>query len=250
MDKISVITVCYNSGNTIEDTIRSVVSQDYLNKEYIIIDGGSEDNTLEIAARYKNGISTLISEKDKGMYDAINKGIALASGDIIAILNSDDFYVNETILSEVVAEFDKKKVDSVYCDLQYVERDNTDTVKRNWKAGAYEEGMFYKGWMPPHPAFFLKKKCYDAYGCFNTTLKSAADYELMLRMLHVKKVSTSYLPILAVKMRTGGKSNISVANRIKANREDLKAWQINHVKPHLFTLIRKPLSKLGQFLKF
>ena len=245
--KVSVITVCYNSESTLEDTIKSVISQDYTNIEYIIIDGGSSDNTPAILNAYKNNIAKLVSEKDEGMYFAINKGISMATGDVIAILNSDDFYADSTIISKVLEAFEKGNCDSVYCDLQYVDRDDTKKVKRNWIAGAYTDGLFFKGWMPPHPAFFISKSCYEKFGVFNTTLRSAADYELMLRMLHVKKISTFYLPILAVKMRDGGKSNVSIANRIKANREDLKAWEINNIRPKLFTLIRKPLSKLKQF---
>jgi glycosyltransferase len=245
--KVSVITVCYNSESTLEDTIKSVVSQDYTNIEYIVIDGGSRDNTPAILNRYKNNIARLVSEKDEGMYFAINKGIAMATGDVVAILNSDDFYADNTIIRKVLEAFEKNNCDSVYCDLQYVDRDDTKKVKRNWIAGTYSDGLFFKGWMPPHPAFFIRKSCYEKFGVFNTTLRSAADYELMLRMLHVKKISTFYLPILAVKMRDGGKSNVSIANRIKANREDLKAWEINNIRPNFFTLIRKPLSKLKQF---
>ena len=245
--KVSVITVCYNSESTLEDAIKSVISQDYTNIEYIVIDGFSRDNTPAILNRYKNNIARFVSEKDEGMYFAINKGIAMATGDVIAILNSDDFYSDSTIIRKVLEAFEKNNCDSVYCDLQYVDRNDTKKIKRNWIAGAYSDGLFFKGWKPAHPAFFIRKSCYEKFGLFNTTLCSAADYELMLRMLHVKKISAFYLPILAVKMRDGGKSNASIANRIKANREDLKAWEINNIRPKLFTLMRKPFSKLKQF---
>ncbi len=249
MLKISIITVCYNSAETIENTVQSVISQDYKNIEYIIVDGKSTDDTLSILKKYSGNISRTISEKDEGIYFAINKGIATASGDIIGILHADDFYVNEKIISKVVEAFENNNVDTVYGDLQYVDRTDVSKIKRHWKSGKYKEGLFLKGWMPPHPTFFVKKKCYDKFGVYNTTLKSAADYELMLRLLHKNKCSVAYIPEVFVKMRVGGKSNVSLMNRIKANREDKKAWMLNDLKPQLFTFIKKPLSKLSQFFK-
>ncbi|MCE3280647.1 MAG: glycosyl transferase family 2 [Bacteroidetes bacterium] len=245
--KVSIITVCFNSASTIETTIRSVVSQDYKNIEYIIIDGSSTDNTLSIVGKYKDSISKVISEKDNGIYFAINKGISLASGNIIGILHADDFYSDNHVISKVVDAFRKTGADTLYGDLHYVNRTETTKITRHWKSGEYWDGLFYKGWMPPHPSFFVQKKCYDMYGTYNTSLRSAADYELMLRLLHKHKCSTVYLPEVLVKMRVGGKSNVTLLNRIKANREDKKAWLLNGLKPGFFTFIRKPLSKLGQF---
>jgi glycosyltransferase involved in cell wall biosynthesis len=247
MLKVSIITVCYNSASTIEATILSVLSQDYKNIEYIIVDGSSSDETLKIVDKYKNSISKIISEKDNGIYFAINKGIAASTGDIIGILHADDLYTSPDVISNVVKVFEDKKADTVYGDLQYVERSDTGKVTRNWRSGEYSHGLFLKGWMPPHPSFFVLKKCYDQYGLFNTTLRSAADYEMMLRLLHKNKCSTAYIQEVLVKMRVGGKSNVSIANRIRANREDKKAWLLNGLKPGMFTFIRKPLSKLGQF---
>ena len=186
--------------------------------------------------------------KDDGIYFALNKGIDIASGDIIGILHSDDFYAHEQVISMVVREFENKNVDSVYGDLQYVDKTNTHKIIRNWKSGKYKKGMFLNGWMPPHPTFFVKREHYKKYGNFNTNLKSAADYELMLRLLHKHQLKTSYIPEILVKMRVGGKSNVSFINRIYANREDRLAWKINELKPGFFTLLLKPLSKLGQFL--
>jgi glycosyltransferase involved in cell wall biosynthesis len=245
--KISIITVCYNSASTIETTIQSVISQDYKNIEYIIIDGSSTDGTLAIVEKYKSSISRVISEKDNGIYFAINKGINVATGDIIGILHADDFYTDKHIISKIVAAFEKTKADTLYGDLQYVNRTDISKIIRHWRSGEYQDGLFYKGWMPPHPTFFVQKKFYDMYGTYNTSLRSAADYELMLRLLHKHKCSTVYIPEVLVKMRVGGKSNVTILNRIKANREDKKAWIINGLKPGLFTFIRKPLSKLGQF---
>lgn len=247
MLKVSLITVCYNSAATIEATIQSVLAQDYADTEYIIVDGMSDDATPDIIGRYRDRISRFISEKDEGIYFAINKGIAAATGDIIAILHADDFYTDASVISTVVKTFETKNTDTVYGDLQYVDRDDPGKVKRSWHSGEYSYGLFLKGWMPPHPSFFVRKSCYDAFGLFNTSLRSAADYELMLRLLHRHRCSTAYIPQVLVKMRVGGKSNVTVMNRIRANREDKKAWLLNGLRPGLFTLIRKPLSKIGQF---
>ncbi len=247
MQKISIITVCYNSAETLEATIKSVVTQDYPNIEYIIIDGLSTDGTLQIVDRYKDKVSVLLSEKDEGIYYAINKGISLATGDVIAILHADDFYANASVLSKVAKTFEKEFVDTVYGDLQYVDRKQISKVVRNWKAGAFDPALFLKGWMPPHPAFFVRKNSYSIYGSYNTLLKSSADYELMLRLLYKHKCSTRYIPEVLVKMRMGGQSNKSFFNRFIANREDKKAWKINDLTPAPFTFIRKPLSKLKQF---
>ena len=247
MLRISIITVCYNNSQTIEATIKSVVSQDYKNIEYILVDGASTDNTLQIIDRYKEQLSTIVSEKDNGIYFAINKGIALAQGDIIAILHADDFYADKTVISQVVKAFEMSQSDTVYGDLQYVNRNETTRVIRNWKAGSYSPDNFLKGWMPPHPSFFARRDCYLKFGSFNTALKSSADYELMLRFLYKNKCSTAYIPEILVKMRAGGQSNRSLRNRIYANREDKKAWELNGLNAHFLTFIRKPLSKLKQF---
>jgi glycosyltransferase len=224
-----------------------VISQDHKGIEYIIVDGRSTDDTLKVVDRYKGSIAKIVSEKDEGIYFAINKGISLATGDIIGILHADDFYTGDKVISKVVKTFEEKKVDTVYGDLQYVNREDASKITRNWRSGEYTHGLFLKGWMPPHPSFFVRKSCYDKYGVYNTTLRSAADYEMMLRLLHKNKCSTAYVPEVLVKMRVGGKSNVSIANRIRANREDKKAWIINGLRPGLFTMIRKPFSKLSQF---
>ena len=250
MFKVSIITVCYNSASTIEATIKSVISQDYPDIEYIIIDGRSTDGTLTIVNQYKERISTLVSEKDEGVYFAINKGIARATGEVIAILHADDSYADVHVISKVMEVFKKQAVDTVYGDLQYVDRIQSTKIIRNWKAGNYSPKLFLKGWMPPHPSFFVKRNCYSMYGTFNTILTSSADYELMLRLLYKHQCSTFYLPEVLVKMRVGGQSNKSLLNRIHANREDKKAWKLNGLDPHLFTFIRKPLSKLKQFFSF
>lgn len=247
MLKVSIITVCFNSSETIEDTIQSVISQNYKNIEYIIVDGQSTDNTLAIIEKHKSNISRIISEKDKGIYDALNKGIMNATGELIAILHADDIYTSTDVISDVVDLINATNADCVYGDLQYVDRLNVSKVKRNWISGEYKKENFLKGWMPPHPSFFAKKICYDKFGLFNTNFTSAADYELMLRFLYKFNCSTSYLPKVLVKMRMGGKSNVTLLNRIKANREDKEAWLVNGLKPNAFTFFQKPLSKLNQF---
>ncbi|MFI5150099.1 MAG: glycosyltransferase family 2 protein [Bacteroidia bacterium] len=246
--KISIITVCFNSESTIEHAVRSVLSQEKIDLEYIVIDGGSTDQTLPILEKYKSSILHLVSEKDEGIYHALNKGIALAAGEVIGILHSDDFYTSTRALYLVMEKFEKEGPDAVYGDLQYVNKENPDRIFRNWISGPYTEGLFLKGWMPPHPVFFARRDCYIKYGSFNTTFSSSADYELMLRFIHKNKIRLSYIPQVLVKMRVGGKSNETILNRIKANREDRRAWKVNGIKPGLLTLTMKPLSKLLQFI--
>lgn len=249
MLKISIITATFNSAQTIECALNSVIQQDYINKEIIIIDGGSTDETLAILEKYKSSIKTLVSEKDNGIYDALNKGIAYATGDIIAILHSDDFYINQHVLSHVASAFTKNNYDSVYGNLYYVDKQDTNRIIRKWISGKYKHGKFIHGWMPPHPAFFAKRSCYEKFGCFNLALTSSADYELMLRFLHKYKISAYYLDEFLVKMRVGGQSNVSLKNRIKANREDKQAWLLNGLKPAFHTFAFKPLRKIIQFIK-
>ncbi len=246
--KISIITITYNSENTVEDTLRSVLSQDFPNKEYIIVDGLSSDQTVPVINRYAAHIDKFISEKDKGLYDALNKGIEMATGDVIGMLHSDDLYADEKVLSKVAQAFAiDPEIEAVYADLVFVDRNKPDKVLRTWKAGDYEEGSFKKGWMPPHPTFFVKKEVYEKYGNFNTSLKLSADYELMLRFIHKQKIKVHYLPETIVMMRMGGISNTSFFVKLKANIEDKMAWKLNDLKPGFLTTIRKPLKKLAQY---
>lgn len=247
--KISIITIAYNSEETIEDTIISVLAQSHNDIEYIVVDGASKDSTMDIVNKHKAGISTIISEPDKGIYDAMNKGVLAATGDVIGILNSDDFYADNDVIKDVNTAFEKGDIKGLYADLVYVDRNNPSRIVRNWKSGDYRPGLFLKGWMPPHPTFFVKKECYDRLGIYSTSLKSAADYELMLRFIHKEKIKLGYLPRVITKMRLGGQSNVSLKNRIRANQEDRKAWSMNGLKPGLFTLIRKPLGKIKQYLR-
>lgn len=247
--KVSIITVTYNSAETLKDTIESVVSQDYPDIEYLIVDGQSTDNTLEITKSYASQIDQVVSEQDQGMYDALNKGIELATGEIIAILNSDDFYAYPQVISEIVQLFEKEQADAAYADLVYVERHNPKRVKRYWKSGKYRINKFKWGWMPPHPTFFVRRACYEKYGKFNIHLRSAADYELMLRFIHRYQINLAYLPKVIVKMREGGMSNLNLIARLRGNQEDQKAWRINGLKTGKLTFFLKPFRKLFQFIR-
>lgn len=246
--KVSIITVVFNGAKTVEHCINSVISQSHKAIEHIIIDGGSTDGTLKITDKYSSNIAKVISEPDNGIYDAMNKGITLATGQIVGILNSDDFYVDENVLSRVAETFNNADIDSCYGDLVYVDPENTDKVLRYWKSSPYNEKLFHSGGMPPHPTFFVRRSIYEKYGSFNTDLSQAADYELMLRFMVRHGITTIYIPEVLVKMRTGGMSNVSVKNRLKANLQDRQAWKINGLKPMPWTLYMKPLSKVGQYL--
>jgi glycosyltransferase len=244
--KISIITTTFNSSATVKDTLESLVRQSYPALEHIIVDGLSTDKTLEIVKQYPH-VCKVIAEADQGLYDAMNKGITLATGEVIGILNSDDLYPNEHILEKVMAAFRDPDVKAVYGDLQFVHPGDTDKVLRTWKAGPYTLQSFYRGWMPPHPAFFVRKEVYDQYGGFTITLRRSADYELMLRFLLKHRIKAVYLPEVLVKMRLGGLSTSSFSGRIQANREDRIAWSLNGLKPLPWTLFLKPLRKLGQY---
>ncbi len=243
--KISVVTVCFNSENTIEDTVLSVQSQRYSNIEYIVIDGKSSDATLSILEKYKSCIDLLISEPDNGLYDAINKGIKKASGHVVGILNSDDVFSDPHVLEKVAQAF-QQEVDVVYGNLEYKDQNLKKTI-RVWQSKPYEQGLFLEGWMPAHPTFYAKTHLFDRLGYYNTEFKISADYELMLRFLHKHKLTSKFIDHTLVSMRTGGVSNSSLKNRYLANQEDRKAWALNGIKPNKMTLIKKPLSKLKQF---
>jgi glycosyltransferase involved in cell wall biosynthesis len=244
--KISVITATYNSAATVRDTLNSIASQQYPNVEHIIVDGLSKDNTLQIVNEFAH-VAKILSEKDNGIYDAMNKGVQLATGEVVGILNSDDFYTGTSILAKVAAAFEDPAVEAVYGDLQYVKSNNLQVVTRTWKSGSYKKKYLYYGWMPPHPTFFVRRDIYEKCGLFNTTLRSAADYELMLRVLLKYNTRVQYIPEVLVKMRVGGMSNASLKNRLRAHKEDEIAWQLNNLRPYFFTTWLKPLRKILQF---
>ena len=246
--KVSIITVCFNAEKTILDTLQSVSQQSYKDIEHIIIDGGSMDNTRAIVNEKAHPrLTHFMSEPDHGIYDAMNKGIALASGDVIGTLNADDVYKDTEVLKKVVATLKEYGCDACFGDLVYVSKKNPAKIIRLWKSSPYKKGKFRKGWMPPHPTFFFMKEIYEQYGYFNTKLKIASDYEIMLRFIEKHGISTCYIPEILVKMRMGGKSNRNLFNILHSNVESYKAWKINDLPINPLTFILKPLSKIPQF---
>jgi glycosyltransferase involved in cell wall biosynthesis len=246
MVKLSVITPVLNSEQTIRGCMESVLSQ-HADVEHIIIDGKSSDSTLKIIKEYDAHVARIISEPDRGIYDALNKGIAVSTGDVIGILHADDFFASSETLARISELFEKRLLDSCYGDLIYVDFHDTSRVVRYWKSDEFKFGRFYHGWMPPHPTFFARRSVYEKYGGFNLNLGTAADYELMLRLLLRYQISTVYLPEIITCMRIGGASNASLANRLRANFNDRKAWRINGLKPYPWTLAMKPLRKITQY---
>lgn len=247
--KVSIITATNNSEKTIEDCIKSLIGQVYMNIEFIIIDNNSTDSTLRIIERYKlkNKSIKLISESDNGLYDALNKGVSYASGDIIGFLHSDDLYFDCYSIFDVVSFFRDNKFDGVYGDLQYVNKENTDKVIRLWKSRVYHSKLLKMGWMPAHPTLFLKKHVYEKHGGFETSYKISADYDFMLRILKDKTLEFGYLPIVITKMRVGGASNRSLKNIIQKTREDCKVVRSNNIGGW-FSILLKNISKIKQFI--
>lgn len=244
--KVTIITVVFDKKSFIADAINSVLCQTYKDIEYIIIDGGSKDGSLEIINSFGNKIHKVISEPDEGIYDAMNKGIKLATGDIVGFLNADDFYSDIHSIEKMVNAFNDN-VDAVYADLDYVALDNKQRIIRKWRSGMFSPEKMYGGWMPPHPTFFLRKAVYEQFGGYNTELQSSADYELMLRLILKNKIRLNYIPEVLVKMRVGGQSNRSFKNRIKAHLEDRKVWKMLGLTPKWYTLWMKPLQKIKQY---
>jgi glycosyltransferase involved in cell wall biosynthesis len=249
MLKVSIVTVCFNSENYIKDAIESVLNQTYKDIEYIIIDGGSIDKTIDIVKSYGNKISKFISEPDKGIYDAMNKGLKLASGAYIGILNSDDFYINNNIIEEIVKQIETNKTDSLYADLIYIKADDTNKHIRYWKSGEFISGSFRKGWHPPHPTFFVKTDLYQKFGYFNMDYALAADFELMLRFLEKEKITTQYYKQAIIKMRLGGATNKRISNIYKQNIECYKAFKKNGLSVSLLYPFLRLLPKITQFFK-
>ena len=243
--KISIITVCYNSATTIRDTFESLLSQTHSDIDYVVIDGNSTDNTISIIKEYElkfQGRMRWISEPDNGLYDAMNKGIRLAAGNIVGILNSDDYYVSNTVIEKVHNIISEKNKDSCYGNILYIKKNKP---YRLWIAG--NKKSFKLGWMPPHPGFFVKKSVFEKYGLFKLDCGSSADYELMLRLLEKEKITTEWLDELFVIMRMGGESNNSFLTRIKAHRNDKKSWIDNNLSPYFFTFFLKKIIKIPQY---
>jgi glycosyltransferase involved in cell wall biosynthesis len=245
--KISIITVVYNAEPYIKDCIESVINQSYQSIEYIIIDGGSTDQTLNIIEKYKQNVTHLVSEKDQGLYDAINKGIKLASGEVIGLLNADDMLVGSHVVTKIAKAFaGREGIQAVYGDLNYVTADKRKIV-RQWRSRQADSKDIEKGWMPAHPTLYLKRELFKSFGNYALDMGTAADYDLILRFFHTYKLKAIYLPLLMVNMRTGGVSNRNVSSLIDALKNDYKALLRNKIPNPVWVLLTKKLSKLRQF---
>lgn len=245
--KISIITVCYNAKDTIKDSIESVLSQDYSDIEYIIVDGASTDGTKDILDTYSSKTHTVIREPDSGLYEALNKGIAISSGEFVGILHADDIFADEHVISNIAQAVKECAVDCVWGDLAYVSVHNPDRIIRYWRSSEYTETDFRRGWMMPHPTLFIKNALFKKYGTYNTRFQIAADYELIVRFMHVHQCKGIYLPLLITKMRIGGLSNRNMCTIIRKSLEDLKAWKVNGLRRGLFAVMCKNFRKLPQF---
>lgn len=244
--KISLITVTRNAESTIERCIRSVIDQTYKNIEYIIIDGSSTDKTIQIINKYGNYVHRFLSEPDKGIYDGMNKGIELAGGNVVGMINADDYLADNGVLADVAQAFENAEIDIVYGDLDFV---NAGGVAiREWRAGTYKPGAFNWGWMPPHPTFYCKRELFSKFGCYSLDHGTAADYELMLRFMHQNHIKAFYLQKVMVKMKIGGASNKNLLSRVKAFLNDFRAMQKNGITAPFITIFFKPLRKVNQYL--
>jgi len=240
-----LITVCYNAEKTISHCIQSVISQNFKNLEYIVIDGGSTDKTVDIINKYRDHISIFLSERDEGIYDAMNKGINLAGGEIIGMLNADDSFADNNILNVLAEAFEQQEAMIVYGDLDFVNAEGA--VVRKWRSGRYTHGLFNWGWMPPHPTFYCKKELFYRFGLYSLEYGTAADYELMLRFMHLGRINAFYIKKVLINMKIGGISNKSFNNRVKGLTYDFKAMRKNGVLFPAAALILKPLRKINQY---
>ena len=243
--KISIVTVVYNNCDTISAAIESIISQSHSEIELVVVDGASTDGTVEILRSYESRIAALVSEPDNGIYDALNKGIDLCTGDVVGFLHSDDLLADENAIARVARVMDDIEIDAVYGDLVYVQKSDPTKVVRTWRSGAYSVNMLSSGWMPPHPTFYARRAVYQRLGKFDATYRIAADYDCMLRFLRAN-IRVEYVPYLQVRMRVGGTSNRSLANIVRKSREDLRALRTNNVGG-VFALLGKNLRKLPQF---
>lgn len=245
--KISIITATYNSEKTLEDTILSVLAQDYTDFEHIIVDGKSKDSTIEIVKRYEeryNGRLRFISESDKGLYDAMNKGIRMAEGDIIGILNSDDFYSSSNILSNIISQLQGTNIDAIYGDVHYVNPDNLKRNVRYYSSRIFSRSLMRLGFMPAHPSFYCRREVYQKYGLFDTTFPVAADFEHLLRLIYINRIRLKYIKKDFVTMRTGGTSNASMASRMAIMHDHQKALKKNKVYSNQFLLSLRYIYKM------
>lgn len=246
--KVSIVTVVYNCVKTIRGCIESVLAQDYNNIEYVIIDGGSNDGTLDIIKEYETRLGSFISEKDKGIYDAMNKGVKRATGDIVGILNADDFFYDTSTVTKIVSAFkEDNTLDATIADIVFVNEDN-DKVLRHYKADKWRPSKFAWGFMPPHPSFFCRKALFEKLGYYKTDYKIAADYELLIRFLLVNKIKYKYLPIITTRMRMGGVSTKNVNSVLTLNKEIRRACTENNLPTNYLKIYTKYVFKPFEFL--
>lgn len=245
--KVSIITATYNSAENIATAMKSIATQSYLNIEWVVIDGGSSDKTLQVIKDNYSRDLKIISEKDQGIYDALNKGIKLASGDIIGFVHSDDFLASPEIISKMVQTFEDRNVDGVYGDLEYVSKTDITKRIRFWKSEQFFSKLLRKGWMPAHPTLFLRSEVYQKHGHFNLKYRIAADYDFILRVFSDSSISFKYMPEVLMKMRVGGASNRSLKNIKLKSMEDLRALKTNKITNPYSVLLQKNLSKISQF---
>jgi len=245
--KITVVTVVLNGVETIAQTIESVGQQSHKDIEHIIIDGGSTDGTLDIIDRYRNSIASFVTEPDNGLYDAMNKGIRLATGNVIGTLSSDDFYANELVLQKVNRAFETDSIDACYSNLVYVDKQNTEKVVRYWQSRSFQPGLFNKGWLPAHPTFFVKRDVYEKFGDFDLRYRYQSDFELTMRFLEIHRIRAKFVPEIWVKMRMGGTTNRSLVNVVKGNLESYQACKRHGLKVTPLYFVVKFMSRLPQF---
>ena len=251
--KISIITITYNSAKTLEDTIKSVAKQTYAEIEYIIVDGASKDNTVSIIKKYEplfNGRVKWISEPDKGLYDAMNKGICMATGDIVGILNSDDYFTSNDVIQRIVEAFEQNsKLDAVYGDVHFVHPNNLNKCIRYYSSKVFKRNLMRMGFMPAHPSFYIRKECFNQYGLYKINYKIAADFEFLLRVIYKNKICIKYLPIDMVTMRTGGASTSGIESHKRIMKEHLRAFRENEIYTNVVLLSLRYFYKIFEFIK-
>ncbi len=247
--KISLVTVAYNAADTIGDTLESVVTQSHDSTEHIVIDGASSDKTMDVVEGYRNSLAHVVSGPDNGIYHAMNKGIALTTGDIVGTLNADDMYMHESVLQRVANAFEDPTVEACYGDLIYVDRNNLDKIIRYWTSQEYRPGLFETGWLPAHPTFFVRRGIYEKYGMFDLQYRIQSDFELTMRFLAVHRIKSVYIPEILIRMRMGGTTNNSAVNFIKGNLESYRACKSHGLKITPLFFLTKWAQRLPQFIK-
>lgn len=248
---ISIITATYNSSRTLTDTLESVLRQSYTNIDYVIVDGGSKDNTLDIIRQYEprfGGRMRWISEPDKGIYDAMNKGIRMATGDVVGLLNSDDFYTSDDVLENVAKTMSDPNVDAVYGDIHYVNDNDLTHCVRYYSSRVFRRGLMRMGFMPAHPSFYCRRAIYEKYGTFDTSLRIAADFENLLRLIFVNRIRTKYIPEDFVTMRTGGASSSGMVSHKRILKEHMIAYKQNGVYSNMLLEGLRYLYKIGEII--